>query len=779
MFIFYLIYNLLLITVLILYLPFLIYNFIKGKYREGFLERLALYQKSFIEMVKLHPVIWIHAASVGETMAAEPLVRELREQYPHVKLIFSTVSSTGRQTARKFYKKEVDAIIYFPIDLGFIIKRAIKLINPRLVIMIETELWPNFIRYADKSGSRIMVASGRISDKGYKNFRYLGPLLRDMLKRVDVFSMQSDLDVQRIVALGAKEDRVYRNGNIKFDKEYSVSPLEVNKLRQEFNLDENQPVMVAGSTHAGEEEKLITVFERVNKELPDFVMIIAPRYIERVEQVEKLFTSKGIKTIRRSELEGYKRREQVILVDTFGELALIYKLASLVFVGGSLIPRGGHNIIEPAAQGKLVLFGPHMFNFKEETKFLLGQEAAVQVGNTDGLGDKVLYYLKNQDSLREKSERARQIITENRGATIRNLKLVSELLQKKSRLNMLIIRLSAIGDVIHALPVAYAVRQSYPEAEITWIVEDKASDLVLDNPYLDRVIIMPRKKWKEVFKADKLKALGQVRSFVKELKKYNFDMALDVHGLFKSAITALWSGARVRYGPGDGREGSKFFYTDKLTPPSTRVHMIDRNLELARGIGARTGEIRYGIVTGEKEVTKVDRLLGQFDGKGKFMVCINPYTTWKSKNWLEERYARLADLLIKRNGCIVIFTGGPGDKEGIERIQALMEEQALNLAGQTNLKELAELYKRTHLFIGGDTGPMHLAAAVGSRVVALMGPTDPVTHGPYGDGHIVIQHQDLDCIKCWKRECPASHSCMKNIRVDEVLSAAERILGVT
>lgn len=141
--------------------------------------------------------------------------------------------------------------------------------------------------------------------------------------------------------MGAKEDRVYRNGNIKFDKEYSVSPLEVNKLRQEFNLDENQPVMVAGSTHAGEEEKLITVFERVNKELPDFVMIIAPRYIERVEQVEKLFTSKGIKTIRRSELEGYKRREQVILVDTFGELALIYKLASLVFVGGSLIPRGG------------------------------------------------------------------------------------------------------------------------------------------------------------------------------------------------------------------------------------------------------------------------------------------------------------------------------------------------------------------------------------------------------------------------------------------------------
>ncbi|MBM7622948.1 glycosyltransferase family 9 protein [Sporohalobacter salinus] len=343
--------------------------------------------------------------------------------------------------------------------------------------------------------------------------------------------------------------------------------------------------------------------------------------------------------------------------------------------------------------------------------------------------------------------------------------------------SILIIRLSAIGDVIHALPVAKALRESYPNAEISWIVESKAKDLVMDNPNLDDVILLPKEEWKAEFKQSKWTTLKQVKDFFVELKKkYDFDLALDVHGLFKSGLTAYLSGADRLIGPGDCREGSWLFYDERVKLPNN-IHQIDRNLTVAKSIGAESKEISFDIAVSKEELERVDGLFSSLSiSNDKKLIAINPFTSWTSKDWFKNRFAVLADRLVKERDCQVVFTGGPADKEEVDEIIEMMDKPANNLAGKTSLKELAEVYKRSNLFIGGDTGPMHLAVAMNTKVIALMGPTTPVTHGPYGKQHIVIQ-SDLECIGCWDRVCSKNNECMKEITVDQVFTAASEALG--
>lgn len=339
--------------------------------------------------------------------------------------------------------------------------------------------------------------------------------------------------------------------------------------------------------------------------------------------------------------------------------------------------------------------------------------------------------------------------------------------------NILIVRLSAIGDVVHALPVAHAVRKKYPRAEISWIVEEKAYELVETNPYLDRVILLPKNQWKKEFSNQKWKTLKKVKRYFQELKKYNFDFVLDIHGLFKSGLTTFFSGANIRYGPADGREGSTLFYNHKIEPPPVKVHQVERNLYLAQAIGADTDDVDYGITVREEEKKKIDLIL---EPESEEIIAINPFTTWTSKDWPRKRFAELADRLKQKLDCKIVITGGPGDVEGVQEICSMMDKKSLNLAGKTSIRELAELYRRVDLFIGGDTGPLHLAAAVNTPCIALMGPTTPETHGPYGEGHTVI-HKDLECKGCWKRECKkGDRSCMKKIEVDEVFFAVRKML---
>ncbi|GAB6099426.1 hypothetical protein JCM16358_13050 [Halanaerocella petrolearia] len=770
----YWLYDLLLIILFILYSPVILYKVVvKGKYKEGLAERFGFLPQVIKDTFSQEPTIWIHAASVGETGAANPVVSELRKRYPEHKLLFSTMTETGQGMAEKIIK-EADGFIYLPLDLPSVVNKVIKIINPELVVIMETELWPNLIRYAKREGSQVMIASGRISDESYKQYKYLGPLLADLLDKVDAFAMQSREDAERIIELGASQDKVYNYGNTKFDQDYGQADKEKKEeIYQEYKLDPNQPILVAGSTHDDEEEQLISLYQRLKEEEPDLVFILAPRYVERADEIEELYNQAGIETVQRSSIEDRDAsRESVIIVDTIGELAQLYGIGDLVFVGGSLIERGGHNLLEPALQGKLVFFGPHMFNFKDSTRLLLKHQVGVQVEGVEQLTEEMLYYLTNQEELRAKSRQAIEMIEENQGAAKRNIELASELLKPK----ILIVRLSAIGDVIHALPVARAVRESYPEAEISWIVEEKAKDLVVDNPNLDQVILLTKAEWKDKFKENKWQTLKEFRSFFKELQKNDFDLVLDVHGLFKSGLTAYLSGADRIVGPADGREGSTLFYDRKVELPAEEMHQVDRNLYLAQGIGANSKQVGFDIQVSSQEKKEVDKLLSDLNlNLDKNTIAINPFTSWTSKNWPQVRYAQLADRLIEESACQILFTGSPDDREGVAEIISMMDNKAYNLAGETNLKELAEVYNRVDYFIGGDTGPMHLAVAMGLPVVALFGPTTPKTHGPYGDQNIVVQ-PEIECIKCWKRECPKDELlCMEQIEVEQVFQAVSRV----
>jgi 3-deoxy-D-manno-octulosonic-acid transferase len=433
----YFIYNLLVLIILLLYSPVLIYRIVTNKEDiSSLLERFGFLSKKRINNFRDEQVIWVHAASVGEAGAASPVVAELKQRFPEYKIIFSTMTNTGRDMAKKIIK-EADDFIYIPFDFFMIVNKVVKAINPELVLIMETELWPNLIRYSKKQGAKVMLVSGRISDSSFKQYKYLGSLLKDMFKQIDILSMQSKKDMNRIIELGADKVKVCNNGNTKFDQEYGKVNSEVKEaIYQEFKLDSKQPIIVAGSTHDNEEEQLIPLYKELKTKFGDLILLLVPRYIERVEEIESLYKQEGINTIRRSRIkERDSARESVILVDTIGELAKLYGIADLVFVGGSLIERGGHNILEPAALGKLVFFGPHMFNFKDSTKLLLENRVGIQVSNVAELIEQMEYYLSNPDILEEQSRQAIEMINDNQGASWRNVELASRLLARRKELS--------------------------------------------------------------------------------------------------------------------------------------------------------------------------------------------------------------------------------------------------------------------------------------------------------------------------------------------------------
>ena len=772
--VYYWIYDLLLAAAFIIYLPIMLYKLLfKAEEKRAVLQRLGIFWK-LKELFQEQPTIWVHAASVGETGAAAPLVAELREKFPDHEILFSTMTATGQEMAQKTIEA-ADHFIYFPIDFPWTMKEIMRRIQPELVVLMETELWPNFIKAAKDSGSKVLIASGRISDSSFGKYKLINPFTKQVLSKVDAFGMQSAKDEERIIELGAPEEKVYNYGNTKFDQDYGVTGDDIKeKIYQQFKLDPQQPILVAGSTHEGEEEQLLEVYQQLKQELPELVMLLAPRYIDRTEEIEELFAEAGIPTSRRSRI---KRRdpeeESVIIVNTIGELAKLYGAADAVFVGGSLIERGGHNILEPAAQGKLVFFGPHMFNFKDSTELLLKEEVGVQVADKEELADKLLYYLSRPEKLAAKQQQARELIERNQGAAQQTAELARELTAERE---ILIVRLSAIGDVIHALPAAHSLREAYPEAQITWAVQEKAQDLVIGNSYLDQVIVVPKEDWKANFQDEKRQTIHQIRSFFADVRAENdFDLVLDLHGLFKSALTAYLSGADYRVGPADGREGSTLAYHRQIELPDEELHQVERNLQLAAAVGGQAEEPVFDFGISGEEKADIDALLAEYNLNQSLVVVINPFTTWESKNWPTEKYIQLADKLAAELGVNIVFTGGSTDREAVAELTAEMQERGVNLAGQTNLTELAELYRRAQLFIGGDTGPLHLAAALEVPVVALMGPTEPATHGPYGTEHEVLQ-AEVDCLGCWDRRCQREHQCMSQITVEAAVAASRQLL---
>lgn len=349
-------------------------------------------------------------------------------------------------------------------------------------------------------------------------------------------------------------------------------------------------------------------------------------------------------------------------------------------------------------------------------------------------------------------------------------------------MNILIVKLSAIGDVIHTLPALNALRRHYPEAHITWLVEEAAADLVRGHRALDRVLVSRRKHWlRELKGPGRTQSLAEMRDFIRALRDTRYDLIIDFQALLKSSVLiALARGRRkVGFGPGlEHQEHSYVFLNERIPAVAMEIHALDRGLMLLEAIGIPRGKITYDLPVGEKENRAVDALLERCGiDAARPLVAVNPVAKWETKLWPPAGFARLADQLIDRCGVQVVFTGSARDHATIADILLRMQLPAVNLAGKTSLKTLAALYQRCRLLISTDTGPMHLGCAAGIPVVALFGPTAPWRTGPYGKAHQVIR-AGVSCSPCFKRICPLSTGkCMAQISVQQVFDTAAKHLS--
>jgi len=409
-------YDLIFLGFALIYLP--VYLF-KGKFHRGFLARLGLLPRG----LTLKEPIWIHAVSVGEAMAMRGLVEELRRAYPLKKFVISTVTPTGNKIARSF-AKESDFVTYLPLDFSFILRRVIKKINPCIFIIAETEIWPNLITALYKSGIPIAILNARISDASFKGYLAIKYLLKPILNKINIFCAQSENDSSRLNRLGVSLDKIKVTGNMKFDQVLAQG-LDAAAHKKRIGLNEKDRLLVAGSTHPGEEEILLNTYRGLLKKFPDLYLLLAPRHPERADEVESLVKNLGFKPQRIGSLSSeIPSLETVFILDTVGELISFYAVADVVFVGGSLVKKGGQNILEPASAGKPVIFGPYMFNFRDIAQIFLNNQAALKVYNQDDLAASVSELLNNNQKAAQLVKNAREVIINNQGATKRNVSLI-------------------------------------------------------------------------------------------------------------------------------------------------------------------------------------------------------------------------------------------------------------------------------------------------------------------------------------------------------------------
>jgi len=346
--------------------------------------------------------------------------------------------------------------------------------------------------------------------------------------------------------------------------------------------------------------------------------------------------------------------------------------------------------------------------------------------------------------------------------------------------NILIVKLSAIGDVIHTLPALNAVRNYYPDANITWLVEEDAAPLVQGHKALDRVIVSKRKRWlKALQNSSFLNTVREVCGFIKALRDTRYDMIFDFQALLKSGILIALARGRRKIGFGKGlehMEHSYIFLNERIPAVDMEIHALSRGMMLLNAVGIPFNEVDYKLPMSDRDRKKIDELMKQHGIKGvKSLIAINPVAKWETKLWPNKKFAELADMLVDRYDMKIVFTGGIKDYSIIQTITSSMKGRAINFAGKTTLTELAALYEKAALVISTDTGPMHLAAATGTPVVALFGPTAPWRTGPYGTGHQIIK-AELECSPCFKRRCETT-DCMYRISVDQVLKGVQKVLG--
>lgn len=407
-------------------LPYWLYQVLRhGKYRRGFAERMGKIPARIGSSDTGARVIWIHAVSLGEVLAISGLVGQLRRAFTEHRVLVSTTTDTGQDLARKRFGEE--NVFYFPLDFASAIRPYLQALKPEMVVLAETEFWPNFLRLAHASGARIAVVNARISDRSWPRYLRFRWALRRVLAQVDLFLAQTQEDSNRLQSIGADPDRVEVTGNLKFDVNLPAPSPIVDSLRQSLSAEGAGPVLVCGSTVEDEEAPLLKAFENIRVGHPHAVMILAPRHPERFDAVAKLIEEMGISSYRRSVWAGEPLAGGVLLVDTIGELAALYVLADVAFVGGSLVPRGGHNIIEPAQHGVAIVTGNHTENFRDIV-WLFQSRDAVRIVGVSELPLTLMHLLEHDAERMALGRRAKETILAQMGAASRTLLALKALL---------------------------------------------------------------------------------------------------------------------------------------------------------------------------------------------------------------------------------------------------------------------------------------------------------------------------------------------------------------
>lgn len=417
----FLLYNTLLTFILVLSSP---YFFLRGLFQKNSRSRL-IQRVGFFQNLNLKRPVWVHAASVGEVFCSVPLLKRIKKEFPHCEIVLTTMTSTGNETA-KTHLPEADRVLFFPIDHPLSLRRVIGRIQPSLLLIAETELWPNLLRSCGRRGIPIVLFNGRISEKSFRGYLFFKFLFKKCLNYVSLFLMQTKEDQARIIEIGADPEKTKVTGNLKFDQIFpSFNQGALSNFAKSIGLQGKEKILIAGSTHSGEEEILLGLFKELRKADPHLVFILAPRHLQRLEEVERVLTKESIPWVRRTSFavdQSYPERKElpkVILLDTMGELMSLYSIGTLVFVGGSLVPVGGHNPLEPLFFKKCVLFGPYMFNFLEISRRLIEAGGAIQAKDGEDLIAHMKRLLRNERPRTETGEKGYQFLKKHQGATER------------------------------------------------------------------------------------------------------------------------------------------------------------------------------------------------------------------------------------------------------------------------------------------------------------------------------------------------------------------------
>ncbi len=434
----YLLYSILLTLGVIALLPRFVYDALRhGKYVAGIGERLG--SVPAVENGK-SPIAWLHCVSVGEAQAARPLAREIRRRFPSHKLVVSTTTLTGQRVAREVFRADASQVFYFPFDWGWTVRRALRAVKPDTVLIMETELWPGFLRECRKQKIKTAIVNGRLSENSFRRYRLIRRFISRVVNDLDLALMQSEEDAARILALGLTPARVHVTGNIKFDAGVDASENVVTEeLRARFDFNGVRPLIVAASTHAPEERIVIEAFKTLSQRLAESLqkprLLIAPRHPERFAETASLLEASGLKWARRSHAAVESDAVcDVVLLDSIGELRAVYPLAELVFVGGSIARTGGHNVLEPAAAGACIVTGAHTANFKAIMRVFVAADALVQLlpltesEAVEALTTVFTKLLADDEQRRALAARARQLLEQNRGATERTVEMLAAIL---------------------------------------------------------------------------------------------------------------------------------------------------------------------------------------------------------------------------------------------------------------------------------------------------------------------------------------------------------------